>query len=98
MYSEKQFYTRRERRFEELPIEDQESLQNIFNGIILPPLYSDVIAKAIFSADLHPERLNFLFRKIAKDETIDVLSSASNEAFRQSVHSKGIIMDIPSWL
>ena len=67
-------------------------------GKVLPPLYSDVIAKAVFSADVHPDRLNFLMRGIAKDPTINVRSSAGNESFRRSVHAKGMVMDIPSWL
>ncbi len=81
-----------------LPEDIQKNLQDIFEGKILPPLYSDVIAKKIFNADVHPERLNFLLRSIAKDDTIDVQSSAANEAFRPSIYSKGIVTDIPSWL
>ena len=81
-----------------LPEEVQQNLQDIFEGKILPPLYSDVIAKTIFNADTHPDRLNFLLRGIAKDDTIDVRSSATNEAIRPSVQSKGIVTDIPSWL
>ena len=81
-----------------LPMDVRQNLEDIFEGRILPPLYSDVIAKTIFNADVHPERLNFLLRSIAKDNTIDVQSSAANEAFRPSVHSKGIVSDIPSWL
>ena len=37
-----------------LPEEVQQNLQDIFEGKILPPLYSDVIAKTIFNADTHP--------------------------------------------
>ena len=37
-------------------------------------------------------------RGIAKDPTINVRSSAGNESFRRSVHAKGMVMDIPSWL
>ena len=81
-----------------LPLEDQREIQEIFAGTLLPPLYSDVIAKRILSADVHPERLNFLMRAIAQDPTIDVGSSAANELFRQSVHSKGMVLDIPAWL
>lgn len=79
-----------------LPEEVQQNLQDIFEGKILPPLYSDVIAKTIFNADTHPDRLNFLLRGIAKDDTIDVRSSATNEAIRPSAQSKGIVTDIPS--
>ena len=86
------------RTLESLSPEDQKNLRAIFSGELLPPLYSDIIAKTIFNPDVHPDRLNFLMRAISKDNTIDVESSAGNEAFRQSVHSKGMISDIPSWL
>ena len=86
------------RTLESLSPEDQKNLRAIFSGDLLPPLYSDIIAKTIFNPDVHPDRLNFLMRAISKDNTIDVESSAGNEAFRQSVHSKGMISDIPSWL
>ena len=81
-----------------LPEDIRNDLQDILSGKSLPPLYSDVIAKKIFNADIHPDRLNLLLRGIAKDPTIDVQSSAGNESIRQSIHSKGMISDIPSWL
>ncbi len=84
--------------FADLPETDQREIQEILAGTLLPPLYSDVIAKNILNADVHPERLNFLMRAISQDETIDIQSSASNELFRQSVHSKGMVLDIPAWL
>ena len=84
--------------FDQLSTQDQQTLQRIFDGIELPPLYSDTIAKRVFSADIHPDRLNFLLQNIAKDATIDVRSSATNEALRQSTGSKGMVSDIPSWL
>ena len=84
--------------FDGLPLHEQQALQRIFDGIDLPPLYSDTIAKRVFNADVHPDRLNFLLRSIAQDDTIDVQSSASNEALRQSTNSKGMVSDIPSWL
>ena len=87
-----------ERALSDLPIEDQKALQKIFAGKALLPLYADIIAKTVYSADVHPERLNFLLRSISKDETIDVASSASNEFFRKSIYSKGMVSDIPSWL
>ena len=37
-------------------------------------------------------------RSISRDDTIEVKSSAGNESFKQSLHSKGMISDIPSWL
>ena len=81
-----------------LPLDVQKDLQNIFDGHTLPSLYSDIIAKTIFHADLHPDRLNFLLRGIAKDETIDVDRSAGNESVKQSLNSKGMIYDIAAWL
>ena len=84
--------------FDQLSLQDQRALERIFDGTDLPPLYSDTIAKRVFNADVHPDRLNFLLQKIAKDDTIDVRSSASNEALRQSTGSKGMVSDIPSWL
>lgn len=83
--------------FDELPLQDQMALQRIFDGTDLPPLYSDIIAKTVFSADAHPDRLNFLLRSIARDDTIDVRSGASNEGLHQSKYSKTMISDIPSW-
>lgn len=82
----------------ELPAEDQQNIRDIIAGKIIPPLYADTIAKRLFNPDVHADRLNFLMRSIAKDETIDVVSSAGNENYRQSLHSKGMISDIPSWL
>ena len=84
--------------FDQLSSHDQQVLQRIFDGTDLPPLYSDTIAKRVFDADVHPDRLNFLLQNIARDNTIDVRSSASNEAWRQSAYSKGMVSDIPSWL
>ena len=86
------------RAFEALPKEEQEFYRKVFSGEAVAPLYSDTIAKNIFNADAHPERLNFLLRSIARDNSIDVRSSAANEGFRQSVHAKGMVSDIPAWL
>lgn len=77
---------------------DRRELQGILAGRAIPPLHSDVIAKRVFDADIHPDRLNFLLRAIAKDETIEVRSSAKNEGFRSSLNTKTMITDIPSWL
>ena len=81
-----------------LPLSDQQYMRDIFSGKILVPLYSDAVAKRILNADVHPERLNFLLQNIAKDPTIDVASGAGQESFKQSLHSKSMISDIPSWL
>ena len=81
-----------------LPASEQEDLLKIFNGQALAPLYSDVIAKQIFNADVHPERLSYLFQKVADDPTIQVKSSASNEGVRTSLLQKGVIRDLTGWL
>ena len=86
------------RSLEDLSLKDRKQIIDIREGKALPPLYSDIIAKRLFSPDTYPDRLNFLMREIAKDSTIDVRSSATNESFRQSIHSKGMVLDIPSWL
>jgi len=84
--------------FARLGAQDRHDILGIITGLSLPPLHSDIIAKAVFNADTHPDRLNFLMRSIAKDSTIEVRSSASNEALHTSMHSKAAISDIPSWL
>ena len=86
------------RNLEGLPEKVQEQIRAILSGAALPPLYSDIIAKRIFNPDVHPDRLNFLMRSISKDDTIEVSSSAGNESFKQSLHAKSMITDIPSWL
>ena len=87
-----------ELKIDELPLNEQERLQDIFSGKIIPPLYADAIAKRIFNPDVHADRLNFLMRNIAKDPSIEVASGAGNESFKQSLHAKSMISDIPSWL
>ena len=84
--------------FEQLPLQNKQALLRIFDGTDLPPLYSDIIAKSVFNADVHPDRLNFLLRNIAVDDTIDVRSGASNEGLHQSKNSKAMVFDIPAWL
>lgn len=83
---------------DELPENEQKSMQDIIEGKVIPPLYADAIAKRLFDPDVHSDRLNFLMRNIAKDTSIDVASSAGNESYKQSLHSKSMISDIPSWL
>ena len=58
----------------------------------------DAIAKEVFNADAHPERLNFLMRGIALDDTIDVRSSAANKDFGKNIHPMNFVTDIPRWL
>ena len=81
-----------------LPEETQATLQDVFDGKASPALYSDVIAKGILNPDVHPDRLNFLLRRIVNDDTIDVDKSAGNEMFKRSIYAKTMISDIPAWL
>ena len=50
---------------ERLPEKDRQELLDIQSGRILPSLFLDVIAKRIFNADVHPDRLNDLLREIS---------------------------------
>ena len=61
-------------------------------------LFFHVGSVSVFNPDVHPDRMNFLLQSISRDPSIDVVSSAANEGVRQSVYSKGIITDLPSWL
>ena len=81
-----------------LPAVERRRFEDTFAGKLVPALYYDVIAKKIFSPDIHPDRLNFLLRSIARDETIEVQSSAANENYHLSENSKTMISDIPAWL
>ena len=51
--------------FDELPLQSRQALQRIFDGTDLPPLYSDTIAKQVFNADVHPDRLQKWLAMIA---------------------------------
>ena len=75
-----------------------EYVNQIKRGEALPPLYSDVISKRIFSPELHPERLEFLLKAILRDDSIVISSSRLQEAYRRSQYGKNIIMDNPALL
>ena len=64
----------------------------------LPELSSDIIGKAVFNADIHPERVKYLISELAGDKTIEVKGSFSNEGAVQSVYSKKMLFDIPAKL
>lgn len=85
-------------RIDQLPLSEQQNMRDIIAGKIIPPLYADTIAKRLFNPDVHGDRLQFLMRSISKDSSIDVVSSAGNESFKQSMNSKSMVSDIPSWL
>lgn len=81
-----------------LPEEEKRRLTSIVNGDMLASLCSDLIAKHVFSPDLHPERLNFIFQRTMRDSTIEIDRSAANESSLRSYGSKMTISDIPAWL
>jgi hypothetical protein len=81
-----------------LPNNEKENLLAILDGNRLVPLTSDVMAKKIFSPDLHPERFDFLVQRIINDSTIITDHSATNEPPMDSLESKRLIFDIASWL
>ena len=77
---------------------DKNEILSVINGEKLANLYRDTIAKRVFSPDLHPDRLDFLLKRIMKDDTIETLHSASNEGILKSTYSKKIITDLPAWI
>ena len=81
-----------------LPEERKKKLSSIFSGESLPSICYDVIAKHVFSPDLHPERMDFILQHTMKDPSFMVDKSASNEIYLQNFYSKKTITDIPAWL
>lgn len=75
--------------------EDRKHYQEVVSGIRLPDLHTDIVAKAIFDPNAYPDRVNYLIRKIMKDDTLAVNESFVNEGYRQSVSAKKVIFDIP---
>ncbi|WP_044912613.1 PD-(D/E)XK nuclease family transposase [Butyrivibrio sp. WCE2006] len=73
-------------------------LVSIVDGHALVPLTTDVMAKRIFSPDLHPERFDFLMQRIMKDDTLVTKSPASNETLLDNMESKRLIFDMSSWI
>ena len=55
-------------------------------GRTIPPLYKADIAKRIFDPKEHTDRVNYLFRHIAQDDSLDVLAGLS------------MVSDLPTWL
>ncbi len=74
--------------------EDRNDYEAIIKGEKLPSFISDVVAKKLFDADAHRERLQNLFRNLSGDNTIDVDSSFRNEGYIQSASAKKTIFDI----
>ena len=77
-----------------LPTDEQSDYNSIIKGEKNPSLMSDVIAKKIFDADEHPERLEYLFRETVGDNKIVIDHSFKNEGYIQSTNSKKTIFDI----
>ena len=76
----------------------KEDLELIFKGEKLPSFCSDIVFKKIFDPEEHTERLNWLLRAIAKDDSINVESNYSNEWTMQSYYGKKVIFDVPTLL
>ena len=81
-----------------LPADRKKLLSDIFNGEKLPSICYDVVAKHVFSPDLHPERMNFILQHTMNQPDIEVDKSASNEMYLQNIYSKKTITDLPAWL
>ena len=82
----------------DLPEALRREYEDVIAGTRLPALSSDIIAKKVFDPDEHPERLEYLLRKLAKDDSIEVSGSFSNEGFIKSEGSKKVVFDIPARL
>ncbi len=81
-----------------LPDARKQVLSSIFRGEKLANICRDVVAKHVFSPDLHPERMDYILQHVMKQPEINVSGSASNEAYLQNIYSKKTITDIPAWL
>lgn len=81
-----------------LPEERKQLLSSVFKGEQLADLCRDVIAKHVFSPDLHPERMDFILQHTMNQPDIGVRSSATNEVYLQNIYSKKTITDLPAWL
>lgn len=64
---------------EMLEEQDRKEIAEVLTGSKLPSLLSDTIAKRIFSADSHRERLAYLLKNVVQDDSIEVESSYTNE-------------------
>ena len=81
-----------------LPEEQKQLLSSVFRGERLANVCRDVVAKHVFSPDLHPERMDFILQHIMNHPGINVAGSATNEIYLQNIYSKKTITDIPAWL
>ena len=83
---------------EMLEEQDRKEIAEVLAGSKLPSLLSDTIAKRIFSADSHRERLAYLLKNVVQDDSIEVEGSYTNEGLMQSRNSKKVIFDEPAKL
>ena len=60
-------------------LQSRQALQRIFDGTDLPPLYSDTIAKQVFNADVHPDRLQKWLAMIADVNDPVVAEAAADD-------------------
>ncbi len=75
--------------------EERQDYESIIAGEKLPSFMSDTIAKRLFDAEIHSERLEYLFREALNDQTIRVNGTFKNEGYIQHAGSKKIIFDMP---
>ncbi|MBQ8637837.1 MAG: PD-(D/E)XK nuclease family transposase [Lachnospiraceae bacterium] len=75
--------------------QERNEYNEIVSGKRLPSLMSDVVAKTIFHPENQKRRVEYLLRKICKDESITIDGSFTNEGYLSSVDAKKIIFDIP---
>ncbi|WP_022754722.1 hypothetical protein [Butyrivibrio fibrisolvens] len=80
----------------QLPEESRRDYEAIVRGEKLPSFMSDIVAKKLFDADEHKDRLQYLFREVSGDDTIVIDSSFRNEGYIQSALSKKVIFDMTS--
>jgi len=81
-----------------LSLKERQDFFEICCGRRYPSLMSDIIAKTCFDPDVHPERLEFLLRRVVADDSIIVKGSFGNEAGAGFTDAKRIIFDIPARL
>lgn len=70
----------------------------ILDGEKLIPLFTDLMAKMIFSPDLHPDRFDYIMQNVLDDAEIISDGSMTNEPPLKSKNGKKMIFDISSWL
>ncbi len=75
-----------------------ETFKRILDGEKLIPLFTDMMAKMIFSPDLYPERFDYIIKNVLDDSEIMSEGSMTNEPPLKSKNGKKMIFDISAWL